>query len=246
MTHGSEDSTLGPGRTAWKSQLEKLLGVVNGHGVSHHPEAITRLASYCEFVCNNNTRAGLVSKKDIGSLVSKHVAASLGPLLLAEPGEGDTWIDVGTGGGFPGMVIKIIRPEIEMTLLDSSRKKMICLEKFGNEIQLQAMKIVEVRVGPRAAGLPPTGTAARGRQVEQFYDVILMRAVTSLPTAIPLIDEISGPGSRFITFKGEGWQSELDSAQENLEQYGWEFVRQIQIPWAAPKLLMLTKHGREK
>ncbi|MFH1143188.1 MAG: RsmG family class I SAM-dependent methyltransferase, partial [Candidatus Eisenbacteria bacterium] len=88
----------------------------------------------------------LVSRGDRAQLPAKHVAASLGALLVEQPQAGSRWIDVGTGGGFPGMVLKICRPDARITLLDSSEKKTAFLERIGRRLQLPDFEVIRGRV----------------------------------------------------------------------------------------------------
>lgn len=241
MSYEYKDTRNTPSRAVWAHQLKELLDAVRGNGLDYDPGALEELTEYCEFVSRHNQRAGLVSKRDLEGLVNKHVAASLGPLLLAEPKPNEEWLDFGTGGGFPGLVIKLARPETRMTLLDSSRKKTILLEKFREERQLNDLQVVEAWVGPNDGRELSSAGSATQAKLASCYDVILMRAVKSLRESFPLIEKISGATSRFITFKGAGWEAELKEAREAMNQFQWIFRRQLQIPWAVPKLLFFSR-----
>ncbi|MCK4305072.1 MAG: 16S rRNA (guanine(527)-N(7))-methyltransferase RsmG [Candidatus Eisenbacteria sp.] len=226
----------------WAEQIERLLTCVSESGISCAPGAVARLEAYCRAVCDWTKRTGLVAPADLPLLVQKHVGPGLGPLLLETPEPCDRWIDVGTGGGFPGMVLKLCRPDLRMTLLDSSRKKTIFLERVKEQLEVADLEVVEARVealhlsdGPLADQI-----AGNGGRFPAF-EVILMRAVAPLGRALPLIEGIAGADTRFLTFKGKTWEEELAKAQPVLTKMGWKHEATVQIPWAQPKILKLVR-----
>ncbi len=254
----------------WTDQIAELLEQLSHHEVPAAPGASEQLIAYCEAVFSWSDRIGLISPHDKPQFVTKHIAASCGPLLMVKPGGGEKWIDVGTGGGLPGMVIKICRPEIDMTLLDSSQKKTWFLQGFQEEHKIEDLRVLTARVEDlnrdyykyqaakdlsakklekRRGGNRnhKSYSADRRRQTpvtvpkEEVFDVVLMRAVSSINKSIPLIDTVTKPGSHLITFKGPRWQEELSEGEQTLAQKGWSLVEAKQIPFAQPKLLKLIK-----
>ncbi len=235
----------GSGTTAlvWEQQVRALLERVSQNEIDVHEKLAPKLVDYCLAVAEWSERAGLVSPKDLPLLVSKHIGASLGPLMVERAKAGDRWVDVGAGAGLPGFVIKLCRPELDMTLVDSSRKKTVFLEWARNKLDVQGLAIIEARIESlHLHGLdreePESGEGADRRQV---FDVVLMRAVAPLRRAIPLLSRITAKGSRLLTFKGPSWQSELREAEEVLSREGWAFDSATQIPWAMPKILRFTR-----
>lgn len=214
---------------AWRAQIERLLEQVRACGLAIDLDAGDRLAHYCQQLSLWNERSGLVSPHDLPLLVPKHLGASLGPLLIVQPQAGDRWIDVGTGGGLPGMVIKLVRPEVRMVLLDSSRKKTLFLEQVVDSLPNSLAQGIEV-VDDRAENLEDDG-----------FDVILMRAVGSLTKTLPYLKGVARPGARLITFKGERLEAELAAAAKVMRRTGWALEDRIAIPWSRPKLLCLRR-----
>lgn len=216
----------------WRPQIEKLLGNVSAAGVDVAPGTGERLTLFCHEMADWSDRAGLISPHDMPHLVTKHIAASIGPLLISVPEMGQHWIDVGTGGGLPGMIIAICRPDLSITLIDSKHRKTIFLERIKDLIGLEQVTVIEGRVeeiNPPVSGEPV------------LFDLVLMRAVTSLKKSLPLIDTITRSGSRLITFKGPGWREEAAAAEKTVQKYGWCITGAEEIPWAQPRLLHLTR-----
>jgi 16S rRNA (guanine527-N7)-methyltransferase len=235
----------------WAHQVERLLARIEAHGVSCAEGAGGRLVAYCKAVAEATGWLGLVSPKDVPLLVEKHVAPSIGPLFVEPPASGARWIDVGTGGGFPGMVIKLCRPNLDITLVDSSRKKTIFLERVRSELAMEDLKILEARAeelpvfaGLREQAAPGSDSTIAARpeaKTPEAFDVILMRAVASLPRALPLVDSIADSGTRLLTFKGPAWDEELAAAREVLNRHRWRYDGTYKIPWARPRILKIVK-----
>lgn len=226
----------------WSRQIGDLLKQAEAHGVRCAPGSSARLEAYCGAVSSWAKRAGLVSKGDLPFLVQKHIAASLGAFLLEAPARDEQWIDVGTGGGFPGMVLKLCCPDLHIVLLDSSRKKVIFLEWVRDKLAVRDLEIIEARV--EALGLsegPDIPKALEEGHGSRRFDVILLRAVAPLARALPLIDGIAGTNARLLTFKGAKWEEEVAAASDLLTLQGWSLESTLQIPWAPPKILRFVR-----
>ena len=130
----------------WRREIDELLAKAGEIGVNVDPRAPERLLRFCREVRDYSRIGGLVSKDDLPFLVKKHVAASLGVLTIETPSPDELWIDVGSGGGFPGMVVKICRPDARIVLLDSSLKKTEFLQRAGRELGLEELRVMRGRV----------------------------------------------------------------------------------------------------
>ena len=89
-------------------------------GCETSEEAVSRLSSYMQLVVRWNKRINLVSKKDIDRLLERHLFDSLSIERFIK---GDRALDIGSGGGFPGLPLAICRPDLHFTLLDRSAKR---------------------------------------------------------------------------------------------------------------------------
>ena len=120
-----------------------------------------------------NAKINVISRKDIDELYTRHVLHSLGIAKIIEFRPGSKIMDVGTGGGFPGIPLAILFPEVDFYLIDVIAKKI----KVVNEV---------------AAGLGLKNVKAeqkRAELVKQEFDFIVSRAVTNLPDFVKWVDD---------------------------------------------------------
>jgi 16S rRNA (guanine527-N7)-methyltransferase len=139
----------------------------------------------------------LLSKRGLEELETRHVPECI---AFAEqlPTDVDV-LDLGTGGGFPGMVIAIARPDVRMTLLDGTRKKMTFLQDFA------AAQGVSVR---GIVGRAEEAAATHGRS----FDIVTARAVAPLDRLVPWSVPFLRPGGELWAIKGERWSEEFEAA----------------------------------
>lgn len=138
----------------------------------------------------------LVSEADTGRLWERHVLDSLQLLPLAE-GAGPHWIDLGAGGGFPGLVVAIARKGTRMTLVESNRKKAAFL------LQAAARCGADVTVEPRRIEAVPSAR----------FDVVSARALAALPRLFDLAIRFFGPGTVGLFPKGREADTEITEAR---------------------------------
>ncbi|MCM4154811.1 16S rRNA (guanine(527)-N(7))-methyltransferase RsmG [Gramella sp. AN32] len=115
-----------------------------------------------------NLKINVVSRKDIDELYIRHVLHSLGIAKFQEFKAGSKIIDVGTGGGFPGIPLAILFPEVKFHLVDSIGKKIKVVDEVAEGLQLENVKSYNSRV----------------EEVKGQYDFIVSRAVAAMPTFV--------------------------------------------------------------
>lgn len=111
-----------------------------------------------------NQRLNLISRNDIENLYTHHVLHSLGIAKIFEPKTGTKFLDVGTGGGFPGIPLSIIFPNAQFHLIDSIGKKILAVQEIIKELGLTNATTEKIRV----------------EELQGCYDFILGRAVADL------------------------------------------------------------------
>jgi 16S rRNA (guanine527-N7)-methyltransferase len=112
-----------------------------------------------------NSKINVISRKDIDELYLRHVLHSLGIAKVINFAEGTSVLDVGTGGGFPGVPLAILFPECQFHLVDSINKKLKVINAVAESIELTNIKTTHSRV----------------EAIDETYDFIVSRAVTTMP-----------------------------------------------------------------
>ena len=140
------------------------------------------LEQYCELLRNWNSKINLVSRKDMDRLETKHLAHCLTITKFLRLMPKTQVLDVGTGGGLPGIPMAICYPQAKFTLMDSIAKKVMVVEDMASKLGLAN---VSVRRG-RVEELPKKKT----------YDFVLGRAVTALPVFFGWVRDKVAKGSR--------------------------------------------------
>lgn len=115
-----------------------------------------------------NQKINVVSRKDIDEIYIRHVLHSLGIAKVQEFKPGAHILDVGTGGGFPGVPLAILYPETQFTLVDSIGKKIKVVDEVVQALDLKNVKTVNARV----------------ETIDQQFDFIVSRAVAAMPTFV--------------------------------------------------------------
>lgn len=218
-----------------EEDLANLEGSMRPYSIEIPGDARDRIMMFSHELLDWNDRLNLLSRADAPNVIRKHVAASLGVLLAVHPSPADHWVDVGTGAGFPGLVLKIVRPELHIDLLDSARKRCLFLENTLRLMGIRDVKVMPKRVETMIAHSEGVG----------HYSVMTVRAVTSLPETLIGFGALVADGGRIITFKGPTWRDEVDVAKTDgsMTRSGFELESVTRIPWTAGHLLTLRKQN---
>ena len=158
------------------------------------------LKEYCELLRDWNSKINLVSRKDTDRLELKHLAHCLTITTFLRLMPKARLLDVGTGGGLPGIPLAICYPQARFTLLDSIGKKVMVLEDMVSKLKLEN---VEVRRG-RVEEMPK----------KRSYDFVIGRAVTALPTFFKWVHQKIAKGAKHSPANGILYLKGGDYAEE--------------------------------
>lgn len=161
---------------------------------------------YYEFLVSENQKYNLTAITDFNDVVMKHFIDSVLPLNKIK--ENASVIDVGTGAGFPGVPLKILRPDIKLTLLDSLQKRINFLNQLLKLLGINDVKTIHSRAEDYI------------KQGREKFDYALSRAVASVPTLAEYLLPYVKVGGEILMYKGSGFQEELDLGHKAIKILG--------------------------
>jgi 16S rRNA (guanine527-N7)-methyltransferase len=156
----------------------------------------------------------LVSRRDRGLVASEHIPEAVAVAALLGAERGQRWMDLGTGGGLPGLVLAVLAPDVEWTLLDSTRKKIVVVEDFARQLGLANVH----GLGERAE------VSARDPLHRGVYDGVVARAVAPLAVLVELARGFVRDGGLLVAVKGPGHVEELDVAAAAMAALRWRLL----------------------
>ncbi|MTH66370.1 16S rRNA (guanine(527)-N(7))-methyltransferase RsmG [Paracoccus shanxieyensis] len=161
-----------------------------------------QLEAYATLLRKWNPTINLVAPATLPNLEARHIADSLQLARTAEDAVGD-WLDIGSGGGLPGIVIAVSRPDLSVSLLESDKRKCSFLRSAVRELGLENVKIINERIeqaGPQSASN------------------VSARALAPLPLLLSYVSRHLAPDGTAWLMKGRNWRSEVDDARKD-----WSF-----------------------
>lgn len=221
------DHTIEPW-SAWP--LEKLLKeAAKALKINLTPNQISILLTYLEELLQWNRKINLIGPSSPQEAVIRHLADSLTPLPYL-PDRPLKVLDLGSGGGLPGLAVKIIRPDWTVTLTESNLKKTSFLKHAIRLLALKDSKVLSVRVGGKTEDL-----------ALEEYDLITARALGSLSGFLALARPFLAPGGCILAYKGPKAAKEVEEAEETLSSLGLALVgtEEFKLPFLNHKRVLL-------
>ena len=181
---------------------ERLIAGLETMGVSFDMTAIERFEAFHAILDEYNKKMDLTAVLDEDERIDRHDLDSAAPLAQGLLAPEAKVIDVGTGAGFPGMPLLILRPDLNMTFLDALNKRIVFIEDALSRLGLKAQTL-----HARAED------AARMPAHREMYDAAVSRAVASAAVLEGLTLPFVKTGGAAIAWKGPGVQDELTAAR---------------------------------
>lgn len=198
-----------------KQQLKEQLNLRN---IKFDDSRIDLLFSYMDYTLATNEKFNLTAITNRDEFVEKMIFDSA--LVLSDTDLANKKIiDVGTGAGYPGMVLKILEPNSIFTFLDSTKKKIDFIKSFALANELDSSFVSD------------RAELYSKKHIEE-YDVGLARAVASLPILLEIISPLLKVGGEFIALKGANYEEEITSSIKALDKLNLKisYIEEFDLP----------------
>lgn len=192
------------------------------YGIVLTDEQMIALTKYFETLIEWNEKVNLTAITDPQDVAIKHMIDSLSCYDEAIFKQGATLIDVGTGAGFPGLPLKIYRPDLKLTLFDSLNKRILFLKAVAEILGINDIEFVHSRAED----------GGNNKQFRERYDIAVSRAVARLNVLCEWCLPFVAVGGFFIALKGSQYSLEANESQEAIRRLGGEItkIQNIKLP----------------
>ncbi len=186
---------------------------------------------YMNLLIEWNQKINLTAIIDPEEIIRKHFVDSLTILPYIEKNQ--KIIDIGTGAGFPGIPLKIVRPETNFTLLDSLNKRILFLEEIIKELNLEKIEAIHGRAEEYI----------NINNKREKYDIAVSRAVAELPTLLEYLLAYVKVGGKCICMKGPKAMEEIEKSKKAIDVLGGkiEKIENIQINGGLDRNIIIIK-----
>ena len=182
---------------------KKMINLGNQINIVFKEEQIRKFYTYMNLLIEWNNKINLTAITEPNEIIIKHFIDSLTILKYFEDKE--TVIDVGTGAGFPGIPIKIMKENVKVTLLDSLNKRINFLNEVIEQLELKNIETVHSRIED----------FGRNKKNREKFDVVTSRAVANLTTLSEYMVPLTKIGGKCICMKGLNVEEEIEKSEVN-------------------------------
>ena len=186
-------------------------------GIEVTKKEVEKLSSYMDGILEWNEKVNLTAIKEPEEFVEKHYIDSLAALKTAEFQDVETVLDLGTGGGFPGIPLAIMAPEKKFTLVDSLAKRLKIIDELAAKCEIYNVETLH----GRAEDL------AQKEEYRENFDLVVSRAVAEMNVLAEYALPFVKVGGALIAYKtaGEKLDNELEAAAKAIRLLGGELIR---------------------
>ena len=201
---------------------EEMRSCLIRNGIPFRDELPEKLYIYFSLLKDWNSRMDLTAVTDDEEMTDKHFIDSLTVLKTGILPESGKMIDVGTGAGFPGMVLAMACPKLRVTLLDSQQKRLVFLDRVAGETDTRNTAIVHARAED----------GARKPEMREQFDFAVARALAPTNILCEYLLPYVKIGGRALCWKGPALREEIDSGRKAAHLLGGSLEMPLSCPVA--------------
>ncbi len=196
-------------------------------GIELHETDIERFSALAEELLRWNSRVNLTALTRVTDIIAKHFLDSL--TLLPWLPFGVNLLDIGSGGGFPSIPLKIVRPDLEVVSVESVQKKILFQRHVARMLGLDRFTPIHARAEELVASH------------DQRFDFVVVRAVADLPCLVRLGMPLLTESGRLIAMKGKQGREEVALAEAELSILGVvvEEIREFRLPGSGDERIVI-------
>ena len=217
------------------SQLNSKNVKINSKIIEINSQTIENFKKFEKLLLEWNEKINLTAITDSFEILTKHFLDSVLPLTMFDIRQNSSLIDVGTGAGFPGIPIKLARPDISLTLLDSLNKRVNFLNQVADELGLADFSAIHARAEE----------AGRVAEFRESFDIATSRAVAEMSMLAEFCLPFVKVGGAFLALKSADCGDEISAAKSIITELGGEiedeFVAQIPFTDILRKIVVVRK-----
>lgn len=194
--------------------MNELADYLKQNNINFTEKEINQLNQYMELILERNKKINLTAIKDRKEFVQKHYLDSLLIYNLEEYKNATNVIDIGTGGGFPGIPLAIMSKNKKFTLVDSLNKRLKIIEEFSKEICINNVKVVHGRAEE----------LGQNKNYRAKYDICVSRAVAKVNVLSELCLPFVKKNGYFLAYKGPKVNEELKEGSKAINILGGKII----------------------
>ena len=199
--------------------INEFIEELNKIGITLSDSQLDQLNTYKEFLKEYNSHTNLTTITEDNEIYLKHFYDSLTLAKYVDLRNVNKMLDIGTGAGFPGMVIKIVFPNIDMYLMDSNNKKLDFLTQLSEKLGLTNVHMLHVRAEEYA------------KTNRESFDLVTSRAVAALPILTELALPLTKVDGKFVALKANA-SEEIRLSKDIINKLNGniDFIEEFTLP----------------
>lgn len=215
----------------------KFEEILKEYNIDIKLDQINQFEIYKKLLLEWNEKINITRITEGQEIYIKHFLDSLTLINTGLIEEGKSLIDIGTGGGFPGLPLKIMYPDLKMTLMDSLNKRIIFLQEVIKELNLKNIEAVHGRAEEYG----------RKEDYREKFDIVTNRALANMSSLAEYSLPFVKKAGYFIAMKGSEYKEEVKEAKNAIDILGGKIVdiKEIRLPGEILHSLIIVEKIRE-